>query len=112
MKVHFEVDQFGRLTCQLDPDSPAMATASNGAEAAAGLLSALESVEANGLGECFWKEAAGEYRWVFRREGDQLRVAVMWSTGVVTGWEHVYWAERPMAASIEALRHGLASVSE
>jgi hypothetical protein len=48
------------------------------------------------LGECFWKEGGGEYRWVFRRDGESVRVAVLWSAGVMTGWEHVFWAECPV----------------
>ena len=105
MKLKFEEGEFGRLLCRLDDGgSDAVATASNAAEAAAEILAAIDSVEANGLGECFWKEAAGEYRWVFRRQGANVRVAVLWTVGVMTGWEHVYWAECPLEELTSAVR--------
>ena len=30
---------------------------------------------------------------MFRRDGDRLTVAVMWSAGTVTGWQHVFRSE-------------------
>ncbi len=111
MNLNFGTDQFDRLTCTVSHNgSNAIVTASHLSDAADGLHTALASVEANGLGECFWKEAAGEYRWVFRREGANVRVAILWSTGVMTGWEHVFWAECPMALFAEQVRGGLALV--
>ena len=111
MTFSFATDQFDRLTCSLDRDDiHAVATASNRVAALDDMITAIASVEANGMGECFWLEAAGEYRWVFRREGEDVRVAVLWSAGVMTGWEHVFWAESPMAPTLQSLREGLALI--
>ena len=101
MIFSFATDQFDRLTCSLELDNiHAVATASDRVAALDDLITAIASVEANGMGECFWLEAAGEYRWVFRREGENVRVAVLWSAGVMTGWEHVFWAECSIAATL------------
>lgn len=54
---------------------------------------AVESAVDSGVGECFWPEAAGDYRWLFRHEGGAMRVAILWSMGTLTGWEHRFWAE-------------------
>ena len=98
MIANFESGEFGRLACRLEHgDARAVVTASNVEEALAEMRAAVESVQANGLGECFWKEGGGEYRWVFRRDGESVRVAVLWSAGVMTGWEHVFWAECPVS---------------
>lgn len=70
----------------------------------ADLKEAVESAVAHGFGECFWQEAAGEYRWLFRRDGTAMRVAVLWSIGVVTGWEHYFWAECDAAELGDAVR--------
>lgn len=108
MTFTFDTDEYERLTCALDRDKiHATATASDRASALAGMRTAIDSVEANGLGECFWQEGGGEYRWVFRREGDNVRVAVLWSAGVLTGWEHVFWAECPLADVSRQIRAGL-----
>ncbi len=58
-----------------------------------GLRAALEAVRAGGLGECLWLEPAGDYRWMFRRDDETLTVAVMWSAGTITGWQHVFRSE-------------------
>ena len=111
MTVHFATDEFDRLTCQLERGAiKATATASNRRDAQSDMEKALASLEQGGLGECFWQEAAGEYRWVFRREGENVRVAVLWSAGVMTGWEHVFWAECAMAPVVEQMRHSLSAV--
>lgn len=65
---------------------------------------ALDDLTVNGIAECFWEQPGGCYRWMFRQEGDRLRIAVISSTGVVTGWEHVFWAEGPCAEWCEVLR--------
>ena len=108
MTITFAVDELERLTCALDRDKiHAVATSSDLSDAVIGMKTAIDSLEANGHGECFWKEAGGEYRWVFRREGDNVRVAVLWTIGVMTGWEHIFWAERPMAEVVDQIRAGL-----
>lgn len=99
--------------CELwDTKTHALVTASNRLEAEEGLLAAVRSVQATGNGECYWNEAAGQYRWVLRQfDEGMLRVAVMWSTGTVTGWEHAFWAETPTAPFCEAVEAGLDSVT-
>ncbi len=62
------------------------------AQAATDLLAALGSAEREGYGECLWLEPTGQYWWVLRREDQHLEVAVMWSAGVVPGWQHVFRA--------------------
>jgi hypothetical protein len=93
MDVSFELDS-SRLVCVLtDGPVTATATSSHASEAAAGLLGALQDARATGLGECFWHEQGGDYRWMFCRRDDRLDVALMWCAGVVTGWRHVFRAE-------------------
>jgi hypothetical protein len=71
------------------------------------LQQALDDLTANGISECFWEQPAACFRWMFRQEGDRLRVAVISTTGVVTGWEHVFYAEGPCAEWCELLRTSL-----
>jgi hypothetical protein len=111
MTVRFATCEYDRLMCEMERGAiKATATSSNRAAAAAAMREALASAEANGAGECFWQEGGGEYRWVFRRDGDNLRLAVLWSAGVLTGWEHVFWAECPMAETIGRFRAALDAV--
>jgi hypothetical protein len=108
----FGRDSFDRVTCLLRRGAvEAVATASNRSAAIDEMLAAMASLDANGLGECFWHEAAGEYRWVFRREDDKVRVAVLWSAGVMTGWEHVFWAECAMDDVMGQIRTGLDQIA-
>lgn len=94
MEITLASDGHGALSCALsDGPQTATVTTSNQAAAAADLVEALEGVAATGYGECYWPHAAGEYRWMFRRDGEKVRVAVLWSTGTLTGWEHVFWSE-------------------
>ena len=65
-------------------------------QAAAHLLAALESARQDGYGECQWLEPTGQYWWVLKREDQRLEVAVMYSAGVVPGWQHVFRAEDAM----------------
>jgi hypothetical protein len=57
------------------------------------LAEALDRVDSDGLGECCWEQPTGNYRWVFRKNGERANVALIWSAGVVTGWEHIWWGE-------------------
>jgi hypothetical protein len=84
----------GRLicTCQ-NGDETRVVTAANATVACAELLLAVDDVRDTGFGECFWPEGGGEYRWMLRRAGDRLTVVALWSTGTLTGWEHVLRAE-------------------
>jgi hypothetical protein len=94
MNLLFDTDHAGRFVCTLvDGANTAIATAVSVAEAAQVLEAALADVRAEGCGECVWAEAAGEYRWMFRRGEDRLTVVVLWSAGTLTGWQHVFRAE-------------------
>jgi len=108
--VRFEVqgDSYGRLIFRVaDGGSEAAIEASNGAEAAAELMAAVEGAARDGYGECFWQEAASECRWIFRREGEKVRMVVLRSTGTLTGWEHLFGAECDLAEFVEQVREGL-----
>jgi hypothetical protein len=112
VEVVFQTDQFGRVTCELaDGQTNAVVTASDRPEAVAALADALDALAANGIGECFWHEAAGEYRWVFRRNGESVRIAVMWSSGTLSGWEHVFWTGCDMASFAADIMNGLNTVN-
>jgi hypothetical protein len=94
MDLLFLRDPSGRLVCELvDEQSSATVTAANMPGATDGLRAALDDARTGGLGECLWLEPAGEYRWMLRREGDRLTVAVMWCAGTVIGWQHVFRSE-------------------
>ena len=94
MDLLIERDLAGRFICTLvDEACTATVTSSNVAEAAATLTAALDETRETGYGECFWSEQGGDYRWMFRREDDRVAVVVLWSSGVITGWEHVFRSE-------------------
>ena len=98
MDLMFETDEYHRIICTLvDAAQSATVTASNVPEAAEDLWDALQSAASSGLGECFWQEQAGVYRWLFRRDGDRVTLVVLWSTGTITGWEHVFRSECDLA---------------
>lgn len=98
--------EFDRLICRLDADGvDALVTAADAASAAGDLLAALDDAREGGYGECLWAEVAGEYRWMFKRNGPQLTVVVLWSSGTVTGWQHVVHTEtgdEPFRAQLSA----------
>jgi hypothetical protein len=111
MDLLIEQDRFGRLVCTLvDEDCTATVTASNAMEAGVVLAAALGEARDAGYGECLWSEQQGDYRWMFRRSGDGLAVVVLWSTGVVTGWAHVFrgdcafaWFDQRLQAELARL---------
>lgn len=93
MDVSFELDA-ARLVCVLtDGTISATATAANAGDAAAEFLAALQDARDTGLGDCFWHEQGGDYRWMFCRRGEEVDVALMWCEGVITGWRHVFRAD-------------------
>lgn len=94
MQLSLDTDEFGGLTCAVsDGQAQAKVSASNMPDAARDLVAAFEGATDGDCGECYWHEAAGEYRWMFRRSGGKIQVVVLWSTGTLTGWEHVFWSE-------------------
>jgi hypothetical protein len=82
-------------------------TASDRPQAIAGLSAAIDTLERNGIAECYWHEGGGEYRWVFRRDLSRVRVAVLWSAGTLTGWEHVFWSECDLNLFLALVRREL-----
>lgn len=108
MDIFFNRDTVGRLICTVESDGrEALVTAVNGSAASADLLAALIDLEETGYGECFWQETVGEYRWIFRKSGERLIVVTLWSSGTVTGWQHVVHAETDLAAFVMRTRFEL-----
>jgi hypothetical protein len=114
MDFSLEIDEGGRFVVTLtDEGARALVTSSN-LPAADDLAAAVEDARDTGLGECFWEEAGGTYRWMMRHTPASLTVVVLWSTGIVTGWEHVFRGECDIdwfagRIASELSRHGLAS---
>lgn len=90
MPFVLRVDQRGCLECSIEGTVIAVHEPVLALEA---MSEALDRVERDSLGECCWEQPTGIYRWVFRRSGGRANVALIWSAGVVTGWEHVWWGE-------------------
>ncbi len=108
MQLSFETDEYGRLTCGLsDGENQASVTAASLADAGADLVAALRQTAADGCSECYWIEGGGEYRWVFRREGEKVRVVVLWSAGTLTGWVHVFSSESDLDVLTRQVQDGL-----
>jgi hypothetical protein len=94
MEFSLNQHESGSLECRLENGRErALILASDPPAALADFAAALEALISDGYGECFWYQPSGEHRWMFRRAGEKLRLMVLWSTGVVTGWEHVFYAE-------------------
>jgi len=93
MKISLRVDEFERLICTVEDGAAPVTVTASDPDAAAHLVSAIDNAARDGSGECFWEEGGGEYRWMLRRQGDNLRVVVLWCTGTLTGWETVLWRE-------------------
>lgn len=94
MEITITTDAAGHYLCTLDDgETRALVTASNVPQAGEDLLAALDDVRESGLGECPWEVPGGYYRWMFRRDGQRLTVVVLWSSGTITGWQHVFRGE-------------------
>ncbi|HUA63749.1 MAG TPA: hypothetical protein VML19_33685 [Verrucomicrobiae bacterium] len=94
MQLALNSDSFGRVIGTIEHGGvTSTVTASDSASAIADLQEAAQSAADYGHGECFWHEATGEYRWLFRRQADTMRVVILWSSGTLTGWEHRFSAE-------------------
>jgi len=74
------------------------------------LARAMDGVERAGVGEAFWHQPTGEYRWLFRREGvsDRARICVLKSIGTLTGWENVFWSEDDLKELVQSVRSEIA----
>lgn len=93
-----ERDAAGHLSCTLvDRNDTATIVAPEALDAAQDLEAALADARDAGYGECVWPLTDGEYKWLFRRTGDRTDVVVLWSGGVVTGWQHVFRSDADAA---------------
>lgn len=105
MRFSLGMDDFGRLECRIGDDQEEHSVCAAEAEAAlSDLAAALDDLETSGAGECVWLISSGEYRWVFRRQGEMVRLAVMFLHSVAVGYQHVYWGEHPAAEVLERCR--------
>ncbi len=95
MRLRLEMESSGRLHCELEDGAQRAAfSAYDGPTSLSLLRAASEDLQRHGVSECFWQMARGEYRLLFRRiDANQVRIVVLWATGAVTGWEHVFWTE-------------------
>lgn len=110
MEITITTDEAGHFACTLDDGvARALVTAANTPAAGEDLLAALDDARDNGLGECLWEVPGGEYRWMFRRNGARLTVAVMWSAGVITGWQHVFRTDCDVEPFIERVQAEVAN---
>lgn len=106
VRFSLELDDFNRIACSFsDGEEEHTVFGADPAAALKDLSTALSEARSEGYGECFWPISSGEYRWVLRRDGERLRLAVMFVRSVAIGFQHVYWGEmpfEPFAAQVEA----------
>jgi hypothetical protein len=111
MDLSMRRDVSGGLLCTLnDGEAEVMVTASAAFEAAHDLAAALDESTTEPFAECLWLVPGGEYRWMFRRQGERLTVVVLWSAGTVPGWQHVFRAECDAAWFTDRTRRELAGL--
>lgn len=111
MQFAMSRDGGGRIRCTIDEaGNHAVVTGGDAVNASLELLAAVQDVEDSDYGDCLWQEAAGDFKWMLRRNGDVVTVAVMWSSGVVTGWQHVIRGDTNFADFAEQVRTGLATL--
>jgi hypothetical protein len=107
--IRIDIDGPGRITGHLREGAvETTVTSANSSAAAAALVSALDQAKTEGDSQCFWHEPTGQYWWMFRREGALLEVVVLWSSGTVTGWQHVFRAADEVDHLIGRVREELA----
>jgi hypothetical protein len=91
--VRFERPDDRRVIAYLrEGDVATEVTGWNPRQSAADLLAALDAVASEGYGECFWPEPTGQYWWMLRLVDQRLEVAVMWTAGGASQWQHVFRA--------------------
>lgn len=101
----------GRIVCTIqDAGNQAFVTAGDAVNASLELLAAIQDAADDGYGDCLWQEVAGDYKWMLRRNGETVTVAVMWSSGVVTGWQHVIRGDTDFDDFAEQVRTALAQL--
>jgi len=112
MQVELTCDSRGRVVGSIAHNGAhATVTSCNATGALGDLQQAVEDALSGGLGECFWPEGGGDYRWLFRREQGIMRVVILWSIGTVTGWEHRFWAECPIGEFSEQMHAAIGSAA-
>ena len=106
-------DTVGRVVATIAHNGAQATVTASGHEAALrDLEEAVQSAFTHGQGECFWNEAMVVYRWLFRREGNVMRVVIIQSAGTLTGWEHCLWVECDPEEFREAMLSGIAGYSQ
>lgn len=109
MQCQFETEPSGRLLCRIqDADGEHLVAAAAPQDALAEMSAALDALESGGSADCYWSDANSEYRWIFKRDGGRVRLAVLRLTGVVPGYQHVAWVEEDAATLLTSLRTALA----
>ena len=111
MDITMTRDGFGRIVCTIrDAGNEAIVTAADAVNASLELLAAIQDAAESGYGYCLWQEATGEYKWMLRRDDATVTVAIMWSSGTLTGWRHVLRGDTDFNAFAERVRTGLAAL--
>lgn len=113
MNISMTRDSYGRIVCAIqDEGNKAVVTAADAVTGSLELLAAIQDAAESEYGECLWQEATGEYKWMLRRHDRTLTVALMWSSGTLTGWSHVLRAETEFDAFAEQARTALAQLGD
>jgi hypothetical protein len=111
MRIALQLDEHQNLVTTIaDDETITTASAAGAPEALTALSEALDALESDGFGECFWSQASGEYRWVFRRIDGKVRLAVLWCASIAIGFQHVYWGETELEPFVSALRAEIACI--
>ena len=94
MDLTLSVEHRDELTVRLrDGRDEATVTISPVGAASLSLSRALDDAMSAGYGECFWPgQPGGQYWWIFKRVDATLEVALMWTRGGASLWEHVFRA--------------------
>lgn len=112
MDCRFETEASGRLLCRLqDADGEHVIAAAGRNDALAAMSATLDEVESSGSGDCYWSDSNSDYRWIFKRDGPRLRLAVLRLTGVVPGYQHVAWVEEEPQTLLASLRAAVESAT-
>lgn len=113
MEIHLEEDESGRLLCAVRHASgESVLSAADLIAAGTELIGALDDVASEGYAECYWREPRGEYRWMFRLTADRLLVTALWSSGTLTGWEHVFQDETSLEQFDRQVRTGIVALGQ
>lgn len=113
MHLSMTRDSFGRIVCTIrDAGNEAVVTAADAVNASLELLAAIQDAAESDYGDCLWQEATGEYKWMLRRHDGTLTVAIMWSSGTLTGWQHVLRGDTDFSSFADQVRTGLAELGD